>query len=157
MKTFDQYTKGKELKEFKASDIDLKADNIQFHVSELLGDLLKIMWAIVKFLSRIVYKGAVFSAVGLHRRYNKEARQQRKELAAINKAIKSEKKQRAKAVLLAAYTSANIQAENERKLLKKLTPAQKKEYAAEVKKLDGDLSIIIDKSKKGIKAVKEHF
>ena len=155
MKTFNQYTKSKELTEYRDAryDWDLGPDHIQYHISELLGDLLKIMWAVTKFVAKLSFKGAT----ALYKRYSKEARAQRKELRAINAAIKTEKEARARALIMAAYQSAAIQAENEKQLLKNLSVEDRKKYARDIRDMDSVLDHIIDRCKMAIKNIKANI
>jgi len=149
MKTFKQHSKINEQK----IDLDKIVDVHQFeyHIVNLFGDLLNLMWRATKFL---VVVGGGFVVKSLYNRYNKEAREHRKQLKILNTAIKQERKSKAKAVMIVGYTKAAEMAEAEKKLLKKLSPEQRKEYGKDLKVLESNFDRIISVARDAIKAVK---
>ena len=149
MKTFKQHSKINEQK----IDLDKIVDVHQFeyHIVNLFGDLLNLMWRATKFL---VVVGGGFVVKSLYNRYNKEAREHRKQLKILNTAIKQERKSKAKAVMIVGYTKAQEIAETEKKLLKKLSPERRKQYAKDIKVLESNYDRIITASKEGIKLLK---
>ena len=76
MKTFKQFNESKELQERGSSmdmilsSPDLHGNHIEYHLGMLLGDLLAMMWKILKF---ILISAPIMAAKALHKRYNKEA------------------------------------------------------------------------------------
>ena len=153
MKTFKQFNESKELQERGSSmdmilsSPDLHGNHIEYHLGMLLGDLLAMMWKILKF---ILISAPIMAAKALHKRYNKEARTHRKQLKSLNNA-------KAKSIMLVAYSRANDMAVEEKKLLSELPEKQQKKYKSDIKAFNSTLDNIIDNCKKGIDAVKSRL
>ena len=160
MKTFNQFNESKELQERGSSmdmilsSPDLHGNHIEYHLGMLLGDLLAMMWKILKF---ILISAPIMAAKALHKRYNKEARTHRKQLKSLNNAIKQERIAKAKSIMLVAYSRANDMAVEEKKLLSELPEKQQKKYKSDIKAFNSTLDNIIDNCKKGIDAVKSRL
>jgi len=155
MKTFKQYTKTKDLKaeniDLDFRDIDVGVHQFEYHITALLTDLLELMWKATKFL---VIVGGGFIIKALYNRYNKEAREHRRQLKLINKAIEKERTAKTKGLMLAAYTKAADMAEAEKKMLSKLSPEQQKKYKKDIEDLETGYDKVIRLSKDAIKAIK---
>ena len=160
MKTFKQFNESKELQErggsmdMILSSPDLNGNHIEYHLGMLLGDLLAMMWKILKF---IFISAPIMAGKALHKRYNKEARTHRKQLKSLNNAIKQERIAKAKSIMLVAYTRANDMALEEKKLLNELPEKQQKKYKKDIKAFNSTLDNIIDNCKKGMDAVKNRL
>ena len=153
MKTFKQYTKKikSENIDLNFSDVDIGVHQFEYHIAALLQDLLDMMWRATKFL---IVVGGGFVARSLYNRYNKEAREHRKQLKVINKAIKKERAAKTKGLMLAAYMKAADMAEAEKKMLTKLSPEQRKKYKNDIEDLESGYDKVIRLSKDAIKAIK---
>lgn len=157
MKTFKQFNENKNLQErggtldMMLSSPDLNGNHIEYHLGMLLGDLLAMMWKIIKFF---LISAPFMAGKALYKRYNKEARTHRKQLKSLNDAIKQERVAKAKSIMLVAYSRANDMAEEEQQMLKKLPPEKQKKYKKDIKAFNTTLQNIKDNCKKGIDAVK---
>ena len=148
MKTFKEYHEIP-LTEEETQLIEAAAvGSTMFFLTELLNDIMKMIWWTTKLLTKIIikggsgaYYGGKWTVTSLYGRYNKLARATRKAQKAMKKAKSAEDFRQAKV----NYVEARMRLETEKEMIDGLTKEEKQIYKADIAKINKQFSNITNK------------